>query len=353
MPAAQSEPIDAHRETVLVTEPEFSKARDAFQNEDRFRVVAAPADERRLSERVLEQDCRAVVVGVTNYRGPLYESLAETGGSEGGEVGALIARFGVGHDGIDKRLARRHRIMVTNTPGVLDQSVAEHAMWLIGALARNIAACHRAVSMGRFEPVVGRQLQGRTLAILGFGQIGRRVATAAHFGFGMRVVAADRFDEKALERREDAPIDQIRRKYGLDRYVNDAQWLFREADILSIHLPAIESTTNFVDARRLAWMKPDALIVNTARGSVVDEDALHDALAAGQLGGAALDVFWTEPYAPRSPQRDLRQLTNVVLTPHIGSNTVEANRAMARSALENVDHYFQGDLGKLTRVDSE
>jgi lactate dehydrogenase-like 2-hydroxyacid dehydrogenase len=335
------------KEVVLVTKPEFSKAEDAFRGEDRHRLQTAPPDEASLARRVIEERSRAVIVGVDTYRGPLYEALDAAGGGRG----ALIARFGVGHDGIDKRLARRHRIVVTNTPGVLDKSVAEHAMWLIGTLARNITVCHQAVASGRFEPLPGLQLHGRTLAILGFGSIGRRVAKAAHFGFGMRVIGADQIAAEVIARREHCPIEEVRRRYGLQCYTNDVDMAFRQADALTIHLPAIESTRHFVNADRLALMKPGALLVNTARGSVLDEDALHDALAAGRLGGAALDVFESEPYQPQSPGRDLRGLSNVVMTPHISSNTLDANWAMAGAALENVHHFLSGDREKLTPVE--
>ena len=212
--------------------------------------------------------------------------------------------------------------------------------------------CHQAVTSGRFETVLGLQLRGRTLAILGFGSIGRRVAKMAHFGFGMRVIGADRIPEAELEQREHCSIEEIRGKYGLDGYTNDVNRAFRQADALSIHLPAIESTRHFVNADRLARMKPDALLVNTARGSILDENALHDALVGRRLGGAALDVFESEPYRPQSPGRDLRELSNVVLTPHIGSNTSHANMAMARAALTNVNHFLRGDTSKLTRIGS-
>jgi lactate dehydrogenase-like 2-hydroxyacid dehydrogenase len=333
--------------TVLVTDNVFAKAEDVFRGDDRLNVRPVAGDESSLARAVLDSGSRLVIVGVQPYSGALYEALGQTGGVHG----ALIARFGVGHDSVDKSLARQHNIVVTITPGVLDASVAEHAMWLMGSLARHVAACHAAMTAGAFEPRMGIELCGCTLGILGFGAIGRRVARIAHFGFLMRVVVADQIPVDQLQQRMGKGISEIQSTFGVDLYSNDADLIIREADVLSIHLPATPETANFVNARRLALMKRDALLINTARGAVLDEDALYDALAAGELGGAALDVYQHEPYRPLSPQRDLRDLPNVVLTPHIGSNTQQANRAMARAALDNAANFLGGHLEQLSRVD--
>lgn len=332
---------------VLVTEPEFVKAEGLFSEQSDLHVVAVPGDEASLAEGVREHDARAVIVGVQPYRGPLYEALGEVGG----DAGAIIARFGVGHDSVDKEQALRHGIVVTNTPGVLDVSVAEHTMWLTGSLARHVASGHQAMKSGEWQPHTGVELRGRTLGILGFGAIGRRVATMASFGFGMRVVAADCLSLDELEQREGKDLEGIKRTYGIDTYLNDIDAIFSESDVLSVHLPAVAATTNFVNADRLARMKPSALLVNTARGSIVDENALYDALATGRLAGAALDVYQCEPYRPQSPDRDLSRLANVVLTPHVGSNTAEANSRMAKAALANVVSFLGQRMNELTRVD--
>jgi len=299
---------------VLVTQLEFQKAEPVF-------VAAgcepAPVEEQALADAVTVRSVRAVIVGVAPYRGPLYEALG----------GGLIARFGVGHDSINKALARQHGIIVTNTPGALDASVAEHAIWLMGCLARRVSRSEARMCGGEFAGEVGVELCGKTLGILGFGGIGRRVAQIAELGLGMKVLACD-----------------------LGPGFVSAEELFRESDVVSVHLPSNSDTRHFVNATRLSWMKPSALLVNTARGAVLEEEALYDALVAGRLGGAALDVFENEPYRPVVPGKDLRTLDNVVLTPHIGSNTREANRRMAELCLENVRHFFAGDLDRLTRV---
>ncbi|MBM3860289.1 MAG: hypothetical protein FJ395_11640 [Verrucomicrobia bacterium] len=301
-------------EPVLVSELEFRKAEELF-------VAAgcepAPAEEQALADAVKARGARVVIVGVAPYRGPLYEAVA----------GGLIARFGVGHDSINKALARQHNIIVTNTPGALDASVAEHAIWLMGCLARRVSKSEARMRGGKFAGDVGVELSGKVLGVLGFGKIGRRVAQIAELGLGMKVLACD-----------------------VGPGFVSAEELFRESDVISVHLPSIPETRHFINATRLSWMKPTAFLVNTARGAVLDEAALYDALAARRFAGAALDVFEIEPYQPVAPGKDLRTLDNVVLTPHIGSNTREANRRMAEMSLANVRHFLAGELKQLTRV---
>lgn len=321
---------------VLVTEKEFRKAEATFRTADGLRCEPAPDDESGLAAAVANRGARAVVVGVTTYRGPLYEALGRAGGG-------IVARFGVGHDGIDTSLARRHGVVVTNTPGALDASVAEHAIWLMGCLARRIAHLHGQVRAGGFSGEGGLEVHGRTLGILGFGAIGRRVSKIAHFGFGMNVIACDQVPPERVAGALAAA--------GAGRYSTDVEEVFRAADFISVHLPSNPATHHFINATRLAWFKPTAMLVNTARGAVLDEAALYEALIAGRPAAAALDVFETEPYRPVDPAKDLRGLPNVTLTPHIGSNTAEANRRMAEAAVENVRRFVAGDLNRLSRVD--
>jgi lactate dehydrogenase-like 2-hydroxyacid dehydrogenase len=321
------------RAIILVDEGVYAKGEAVFRAAADVHCVKAPAAEAALAAAVAEHGACAVIVGTKPYTGPLYEALAK-------KSGALIARFGVGHDSVNKDLARRHGIIVTNTPGVLDVSVAEHTIGLLCSLARHIAATHTEMRAGKFAPQTGLELCGKTLGILGFGNIGRRVAAIAHFGLGMEVLACDQVA---------APANLA--ALGAARYTNDVEELFRQSDAISIHLPAIASTQKFINAARLAWLKPAALLINTARGAVLDEAALFDALAADRLAGAALDVFEREPYVPAQSDKDLRTLGNVVLTPHIGSNTREANARMAAGALANVRHFLAGRLELLNRVD--
>lgn len=333
-------------ETVLVTEKEFAKAEPVFRHAKDFVVVAAPAEEVALADAVMKNSARVVIVGVERYAGPLYHALKSV--SNGRQ--SLIARFGVGHDGVDKTLSRQHGIIVCNTPGALDISVAEHTLWLIGNLARRIAQLDARMRAGAFTGETGRERHGKLLGVLGFGPIGRRVAAMARFGFGMRVWAAATANVEQLEAREKRSLAEIQTTCGLEHYTNNADELFRECDFLSIHLPATPATRHFVNAAPLKLVKPGALLVNTARGSVVDEAALCDALNHGPLAGAALDVFAREPYEPVAPGKVLRRLANVLLTPHVGSNTYEANQRMAEACLANEAHFFAGNLDRLTQV---
>jgi lactate dehydrogenase-like 2-hydroxyacid dehydrogenase len=334
-------------EVVLVTEKEFRKGEAIFAAERRFTAQPAPAAEERLAAEVRAHAARGVIVGGEVYSGPLYEALAATGAGEG----ALIARFGVGHDGIDKLRARQCGIVVTNTPGTLEASVAEHAFWLLGSLTRRLCQLDRQFRAGQFEPSMGSELCGKVLGVVGFGVIGRKVAAIAHFGFGMQVLAVDTRSPADLERQEGRPLAELLAARGVAQYTTDLGDVLRQADAVSIHLPSTPQTRHLFDAGRLALMKPTALLVNTARGAVLDELALYDALAGGRLAGAALDVFENEPYRPVAPDKDLRSFDNVVLTPHTSSSTREANSRMARAAAENAAKFLQGRYDELSCVD--
>jgi phosphoglycerate dehydrogenase-like enzyme len=332
-------------ETVLVTDREYAKAEAVFRAPQPFAIEPAPAPEEGLAKMVAARSARAVIVGVERYCGPLYSALAAGSGR-----GALIARFGVGHDGIDKRLIAAHRILLTNTPGALDQSVAEYAICLLGALARRVTPSDRRLRAGRFEPQTGVELRGRTLGLLGFGAIAQRTATIAHFGFGMKVLAFDCRTANEREKEHGKRLGDWKHERGLELYTTDLEVVLRQADFVSVHLPLGSATRHFLNAARLAMMKPDAMLINTARGAIVDEVALYDALASGSLAGAAIDVFEAEPYAPVQPDKDLRQLENTVLTPHVASNTREANHRMAEACLANVAGFLAGRLDRLTLV---
>ena len=331
---------------VLVTQLEFEKAKSTFEAERRWSVWPAPADEARLAEAVRSRGCRAVIVGVERYKGPLYEALEEVAGAGG----AIIARFGVGYDTIDGSLARQHHVIVTNTPGVLTESVAEHALWLMGALARHLVQLDAAMRRGSFAPLPGTELQGKTLTVMGFGQIGRRVAAMSHFGPGMVVVAEDERPLADQAGQEGLTERDFLAKYGASTYTTDPEEALRAADVVSIHMAVTPKTQGFFNARRLAEMKPGALLVNTARGALIDEDALYDALAGGHLGGAALDVYAEEPYQPPRPGKDLRALPNTLLTPHVASDTREANARMAQVALGNIERFFARRFSELNWV---
>jgi lactate dehydrogenase-like 2-hydroxyacid dehydrogenase len=299
---------------VVVTEPEFRRAEAVFTASP-LRCIVAPPAEAEFAAAARAAGARHAIVGPFVYSGDLYAALPS---------GGVLARYGVGHDGIDKRLATAAGLLCTNTPDVLHQSVAELAMLLILAAARHFEEVSTAMRGAKWTPRPGVELEGKTLAIIGCGTIGRATAHIARAGFGMRVVG---FRRSAPAPDGDQDFDAI---------TTDFEEAVRRADYVSLHIPALTENLNFINETRLAQLSKHAWIINTARGAVVDEGALYDAIAAERIGGAALDVYAREPYQPAAPGKDLRTLSRVVLVPHIGSNTAEANVRMAERALRNV-----------------
>lgn len=236
----------------------------------------------------------------------------------------IVANFAVGYNNIDIDAARELGVRITNTPGVLTEATADLTMALLLATTRRIVEGDDEVRTKRrceWEPLklLGMALHGRTLGIVGMGRIGEAVARRAA-AFGMDIVYTSQSD------RTDATP-------GTRVALED---LLAESDVVSLHLPLSDSTRHLIDARTLARMKPGSYLVNTARGALVDENALCDAVDSGHLAGAALDVFEHEPdINPR-----LLKLPNVVLAPHIGSATVEARSAMARIAATEIRRFF-------------
>ncbi len=263
--------------TVLVTATEHTKGGAAFADRPDLAFLPAPVDEAALAAAVLANDCRVVVIGAKRYAGPLYAALARTARGRG----ALLARFGVGHDGVDKAVAHGLGILVANTPGTLDTSVAEHTFWLIGCLVRHVADLHARFRGGEWAGTPGSELAGRTLGLLGSGPIAQRVAAIARFGFGMRVIASGRRPAAELEAASGRTLAAL----GIDHYTQSIDEVLQQADIVSLHLPATPQTRRLIDAGRLARMRPGALLINTGRGALVDEVALHRALGAGRSAG--------------------------------------------------------------------
>jgi glyoxylate reductase len=230
----------------------------------------------------------------------------------------IVANFGVGYDRVDVAACAAHGVVVTNTPGVLDEATADLALALILAVRRKVVEGDRFVRTGGWsgswsEGGLAEKLTGSTLGILGLGRIGTAVARRAR-GFELRVLYSRRL-------RADSDLGEHR----------DVDALFAESDILSIHVPLTPETEGLVDARRLALLRDGASLVNTARGEIVDERALVAELVSGRIS-AGLDVFAHEPDVPR----ELLDLPNVVLTPHIGSATRQTREAMTRLVVDNL-----------------
>jgi D-3-phosphoglycerate dehydrogenase/(S)-sulfolactate dehydrogenase len=239
----------------------------------------------------------------------------------------VISRTGVGYDAIDVAEATRRGIVVCTTPGTNQHAVADLAVGLILACLRQIAAAADLLHSGKWAPQpVGLELRGSTVGIVGTGLIGREVVKRLA-GFEPRIVAYDVVESKEMAQR-----------FGVE-YVSFDE-LLRQSDVLTLHAPLLPETRGLIDAAALAKMKPTAYVVNTARGPLVDEVAIAQALSVGQIAGAALDVFEREPLPAASP---LRQAPNLILTPHIAGVTHQSRAAMAAMAVENVARVLRGE----------
>jgi lactate dehydrogenase-like 2-hydroxyacid dehydrogenase len=242
----------------------------------------------------------------------------------------LLANFGVGINHIARDAAAAAGITVTNTPDVLTDDTADLAIALMLGVLRRLTEGERELREGRWtgwRPThhLGRRLTGRTLGIVGYGRIGQAVAHRAHFGFGMPVQWYAPRPPRA-----DGPL--------LGRRADSLEALLGSCDVISLHCPASPETHHLIDGARLRQMKPGAVLINTARGDVVDEAALIAALTDGTLSAAGLDVYEREPTVPRA----LLELPNVVLLPHLGSATIESREAMGERVLANLAAFFSG-----------
>jgi glyoxylate reductase len=237
----------------------------------------------------------------------------------------VVATVAVGYDNIDLGAAAAHAIAITNTPAVLDETTADLAFLLILAAARRIWGAESDLRAGKWpgwdiDQYLGRDVHGAVLGVVGFGRIGQAVARRAA-GFGMEV------------------LHHTRRDTGIAGWRGDLDRLLAESDIVTLHVPLTDETRHLIDARRLALMKPDAVLVNTSRGPVVDEEALAVALEDGTIFAAGLDVYEREPEVhPR-----LLVAPRTVLLPHIGSASLATRTRMARVAAENVVAVLAGD----------
>lgn len=314
---------------VVVTAPEYQRAGTIFDRTPLIRCHVSEPDEDALVDTLARVDARHAIVGSTRYRDRLYAALG---------AGSVLARFGVGYDGIDLARASARGILCTNTPGVLDQSVAELAMLLVASAARRLVQLDASMRRHEWAPSGGTELAGRTLAIIGSGRIGAATARIAANGYGMRVIGC---------RRSARDLDDGSINSGFSQVTNRFDEAVRHADYVCLLIPGTAENAQFVNRERLAMLQPHAWLVNVARGVVVDEAALYDALATGRIAGAALDVFAHEPYVPVDPSKDLRSLPNVVLVPHIGSNTAAANQRMSERAIRNVLLGESRDFGEM------
>jgi lactate dehydrogenase-like 2-hydroxyacid dehydrogenase len=318
------------RPTVLVTRrlPAALEQRLA----ERFDLRLDP-DDRPLGAEGLAAalcDADALLCTVTDrLTAAVFEAAAARGGR--GLRARLLANFGVGVNHVDLAAARAHGVAVTNTPGVLTEDTADVALALMLMAARRLGEGERELRAGQWAGwrpthLLGRSLHGKTLGVVGFGRIGQATARRARHGLGMRVLYHN-----------PSPRDEAARELGAERCAT-LEALLAASDVVSLHCPATPATRHLIDAAALARMRPGAILVNTARGDVVDEGALAAALAEGRLAAAGLDVYEGEPRVHPA----LLALENVVLLPHLGSATEETRRAMGERALANLEAFFDG-----------
>ncbi len=300
------------------------------QNEARMRDlfdVTLREDDRPLNADEMAagmQDCDVFVPTVTDQIDAALIARA-------GPALKLIANFGVGVDHIDLKAAHQAGIAVTNTPGVLTDDTADMTMALLLSVVRRMRPGVRAIREGHWEgwaptSLRGTRIGGKALGIVGMGRIGRAVAARAQ-AFGMKV---------HYHNRHRLP-DSVESALGATWW-DDLDTMLPEVDVLSLHCPLTAETDRLMDARRLGLLGPHAYVINTARGEIIDEDALVAALAAEKLAGAGLDVFADEPNIPPA----LMDLDNVTLLPHMGSATFEGRRAMGEKVITNIQVWKDG-----------
>lgn len=267
----------------------------------------------------------AVLPTVTDKIGP--EALDVPNGRT-----KILANYGVGYTHIDVETAKSQGIAITNTPDVLSECTADLAMTLLLMIARRAGDGERELRAGAWSGwrpthLVGTKVSGKTLGLVGFGRIGQEMARRAHFGFGMDILVYNRsaVDPDVLARFKAIQVPTLNE-------------LLPQSDFVSLHCPGGAENTKMIDGTRLDLMKPGAFLINTARGEVVDEAALAQALMFDTIGGAALDVFEREPTV--NPM--LAQCDNLVMLPHLGSATQESRQAMGFRVLDNLNDFFAG-----------
>lgn len=310
---------------VLVTRRWPEPVERALQ--ERFEVVLSDSD-RPLSPAELAQ-----AMGEFDVLCPTVSDRIDAAVIAGGDRVKLIANYGVGFDHIDLGAAKAKAIAVSNTPGVLTDATADIAMTLLLMAARRAGEGERELRARQWTGwrpthLIGSGLKGKVLGLVGMGRIAIATARRAHHGFGMRVAY--------YGRRECDPAVAAELEA---EFFPDLTALLGSSDFVSLHVPGGAETANLIDAEALAAMKPGSYLINTARGGVVDHDALAQVLRAGHLAGAGLDVYPQEPKVPQA----LLGLENVVLLPHLGSANFETRIAMGMKALANVEAFARGE----------
>jgi phosphoglycerate dehydrogenase-like enzyme len=288
---------------VLAASPALPKLRE---HADVVYFDTLPGSQERLIDRIREAEAVINIRSSSKFTDEVFEACPQL---------RLLSLWGTGTDNVDLSAAERRQVTVTNTPGVSAISVAEHALALMLAVARGIPGQDAAVRAGSWPRGQGIELYGKTLGLIGLGAIGRRFAQLGQ-AIGMRVIAWTMHPNPAL---------------GSE--LVEFEQLLRVSDVVSLHVRLSPLTRGLIGVREFGLMKPTAILVNTARGAIVDEAALIDALSTRRIAGAGLDVFSIEPLPP---EHALTKLSNVVMTPHSAGITPEALEAGLQMAVANV-----------------
>jgi D-3-phosphoglycerate dehydrogenase len=275
-----------------------------------FEVVLNPYGRKLKLEEVatLAKGCVGIIAGTEPLTEEVLRQLPDLN---------AISRCGTGLDNVDVGAARKRGIAVRTTPDAPTQAVAELTVALILNVLRRINFMDRQVRSGAWSKEMGRLLSGKTVGIIGLGRVGRRVTKLSR-SFGVKILASELKPDKKWAEKNKVSLTSL-------------EELLRESDIVTLHIPYTKQNRNLINAKRLKIMKRGAILINTSRGGLVDEDALYQALKGGHLGGAALDAMEIEPY-----HGSLKELDSVILTPHIGSYAIEARVQMEMEAAKNL-----------------
>ena len=298
--------------------PQNAKAKallESFFDEIVYNDLGVPLKGEEILKRV--DGCDAYIAGVDYITADVIEKMPESL--------RVISRYGGGVDRVDLSAAAKKGIVVTNTPGANSTAVCELAFALMLSTIRNIPQLHNAVNKGEWPRSEGMELSGKTLGIIGMGAIGKRLAVRAK-AFEMKVVAYDPWFDEAFGKEHD--VVQM-----------DLEELLAQADVVSLHVPLTEENRYMINAKRIEKMKDGAIIINTARGGLIDEAAAAEAIKSGKLGGLGLDAFEQEPLVD-SP---LKNLPHVIFSPHTGAHTSEAVANMGLMSVENAIAVLRGE----------
>lgn len=270
--------------------------------------------------KTIMHDIDAVVAGLDDWNAKVFEFSPRL---------KTISRFGVGVDNINLDDARKHNVLVTNAPGVNSVSVAELAVGMMIDLLRDVSRLNNVTKTGVWERFVGFNMRGKTVGLLGFGSIAQNVARLLT-GFGMTVLAYDKFPNMEAAK-------------SLNVMMATVEDVIKRSDIISMHMPSLPETRHFLNAERIGAMKSGSYLINTARGPLIDEKALYDALKSGKLKAAAVDVYETEPVKKDNP---LLTLPNLITTPHTAAETKETYRDVGLLGAQAILDVFSGKRPK-------